>query len=297
MSTLDASRLDTGRLDTGRLDTGKSGIGRIALALGALLLLAGCLVTPGKFTSTLDIRADRSFTFTYKGEVIALDMDKAMQGESTPDLGDDDDDASETPSGLMLPVAFAGAQGASGAQGTTGQGKAGRNAPKGGTEAAPEADFSDMQDDPAKMEAIAAALSKEKGFRVARYLGDHKFEIDYAITGTLDHSFVFPFNIDAQLVFPFIAIELRGDDRIRMKAPGYANESSKSHGAMAGMGGRKSDASAQLDGSFTLTSAAPIISQNQEDGPTTLPDGRQQLRWKVNSLTTEAPMAVIRFGK
>ncbi|MDF0542170.1 hypothetical protein PX699_07435 [Sphingobium sp. H39-3-25] len=286
------SKRGTNGRGTTRLSTG-----RIALALGALLLLAGCLVTPGKFTSTLDIRADRSFTFTYKGEVIALDMDKAMQGESAPDLGEDDD-ATETPSGLMQPVAFAGSQDGSGARGGSGaKGKTGGNAPKGGTEDAAEADFSDMQDDPAKMEAIAAALSKEKGFRVARYLGDHKFEIDYAITGTLDHSFVFPFNIDAQLVFPFIAIELRGDDRIRMKAPGYANESSKSQGAMAGMGSRKSDASAQLDGTFTLTSAAPIISQNQEDGPTTLPDGRQQLRWTVNSLTTEAPMAVIRFGQ
>ncbi|WP_336958156.1 hypothetical protein [Sphingobium aquiterrae] len=276
----------------------KAGIGRIALALGAVLLLAGCLVTPGKFASTLDIRADRSFTFTYKGEVIALDMDKAMKGGDAPDAGPDlgnDAGAKDMPSALMQPIALAGAQESKGGQG--------KPEPKGGSDQAAanapadsDADFSDMQDETTKMNAIATALSKEKGFKLARYLGNHKFEIDYAITGTLDHGFVFPFNIDAQLVFPFIAIELRGDDRIRVKAPGYANEANKSQGAMAGMG-KAPDAAAQLDGIFTLTSAAPIVSQNQEDGARTLPDGRRQIVWKVNNLTTDAPMAVIRFGQ
>jgi hypothetical protein len=46
---------------------------RLALALAAPLLLASCLLSPGRFTSTLDIRKDRSFTFTYVGEVIVND--------------------------------------------------------------------------------------------------------------------------------------------------------------------------------------------------------------------------------
>ena len=37
------------------------------------LLLTGCLLTPGKFQSTLSINADRTFAFAYKGEVIAVD--------------------------------------------------------------------------------------------------------------------------------------------------------------------------------------------------------------------------------
>ena len=55
-------------------------LSRAAGALAALLMLPGCLVTPGSFTSTLDIRADRSFAFAYKGEILASDMDKALGG-------------------------------------------------------------------------------------------------------------------------------------------------------------------------------------------------------------------------
>ena len=46
---------------------------RLALLAAAPLLLVSCLLTPGKFVSTLDIRKDRSFTFTYAGEVIAAE--------------------------------------------------------------------------------------------------------------------------------------------------------------------------------------------------------------------------------
>ena len=56
---------------------------RAAGALAVFLLLSACLVTPGKFVSTLDIRADRSFTFTYKGEVIASDMGPGSQAAQT----------------------------------------------------------------------------------------------------------------------------------------------------------------------------------------------------------------------
>lgn len=46
---------------------------KFAAALGAaamLLVLAGCMVMPGKFTSDLALRRDGTFTFHYKGEKI-----------------------------------------------------------------------------------------------------------------------------------------------------------------------------------------------------------------------------------
>src|SRR5436305_2070124 len=55
----------------------------VAFALAAPLMLASCLFVPGKFESALTIHADRSFTFAYVGEVMAVDlqgfMGKAMQ--------------------------------------------------------------------------------------------------------------------------------------------------------------------------------------------------------------------------
>lgn len=248
---------------------------RISAALGALMLLSGCLVTPGKFESALDIRADRSFTFTYKGEVIAADMDK--MGETPPGTPDPalEGEAMGEDSAYMMKIAQP-------------------LAPR-----AKDAFFAEdgkAEDNRPKLEAIAAALTKEKGFRSAVYRGNNIFDIDYAISGRLTHSFVFPFNSDAKLVFPFIAIELRGDDRVRVKAPGYANMSDKSEGlgSMGAMGSGSEDAAKALDGRFTLTTDAEIVSQNQEDGPVAAGKAKQ-LVWKITPLTSEPPMAVLKF--
>ena len=239
-------------------------LGRLTIALGALLLLSGCLLVPGKFTSSLDIRADRSFTFTYRGEVIAQDTDSMVPSDS-PGGEKSGDDAS------IKPTAFF--------QEDTGA--------TDGASAKP-----DSPETRAKMEALAEALTKEKGFRSVRYLGKGKFDIDYALSGTLTHTFLFPFNTDAEVLVPFIAVELRGDDRVRVKAPGFANGQDKARAPMGG--GNGSDANKFLDGTFTLTTNAEIVSQNQEEGPATIPGGKR-LSWKVTPLTNQAPMAVIKF--
>ena len=50
---------------------------RLIAALAAPLLLTGCLLSPGKFTSSLDLKRDGSFTFTYVGEIVMIDMSTA----------------------------------------------------------------------------------------------------------------------------------------------------------------------------------------------------------------------------
>lgn len=61
---------------------------RIAGALAAPLLLVGCVLTPGKFTSTLRIDADRSFVFAYQGDVHAVDPGSSM-GQDSAGGGDE----------------------------------------------------------------------------------------------------------------------------------------------------------------------------------------------------------------
>jgi hypothetical protein len=51
---------------------------RILFVLAAPLLLASCLL-PGRFTATLDIGRDRSFTFTYVGEAVVIDPSSAVR--------------------------------------------------------------------------------------------------------------------------------------------------------------------------------------------------------------------------
>ena len=55
---------------------------RYLIAILAPLLLVGCILSPGKFTSTMTINADRTFAFTYKGEVIASDPSEAQIGRA-----------------------------------------------------------------------------------------------------------------------------------------------------------------------------------------------------------------------
>lgn len=242
---------------------------RACMVLLSLTMLSACFLTPGKFTSTLDIRADRSFTFTYQGEVIALNMDNLTKGLNSNDVPDKEAPATGKDT-AYIPIA---------------QNK-GVTSPK----AAP---IDKQQDKEAKLIAIAAALSKEKGFRSAKYVGHDKFLIDYAITSRLDHSFLFPFNTDAQAIFPFVAIEVRADGRVRVQAPGFANENGKASPGGMGAPGME-DRSKDLDGTFTLTTDAEIVSQNQEDGAVSIPRGKQ-IVWKVTPLTQVAPMAILRF--
>ena len=239
-------------------------------ALAGLLALSACLVTPGTFESSLDIRADRSFAFAYKGEILASDMGKnGLTGGASPNGDETEGDTDAAPTLLQI--------------------------------AARDEDFSDAVADnkgeEAQMQAIAAALTKEKGFRSARYMGNRKFEIDYAMTGKLTHAFLFPFNIDAQIVLPFVAVELRGDDRLRVKAPGFANGFDKSQGpaGMGGMGGGGAgdEAAKALNGRFTLTTDAEIVSQNREEGVETTPQGKR-IVWTISPLTSDAPAATLR---
>ncbi|MBK5265714.1 MAG: hypothetical protein JJE34_10870 [Alphaproteobacteria bacterium] len=246
---------------------------RTTFTLCMALLLSACLLTPGKFDSTLDIRADRSFTFAYKGEVIALDMAKEMgKGMEKPDTHDEGGDGEKPSDSSFTPIAFAQDDASS-------------------SDSADSADLSDTADRETKMKAMAEALSKEAGYKSVQYVGDSTFLIDYEVHGTLDHSFVYPFNIDAEIVFPFIAIELRGNDMVRVKAPGFANDDKKQ--GMGGMGPPSPSANA-LNGTFTLTTNAEIVSQNNETGAVAAPNGRKIL-WAVTPLTKDEPMAVLKL--
>jgi len=248
-------------------------LSRLALVLLMPFALASCVLTPGKFVSTLRIDADRHFTFTYVGEVVALDIgDDMMKGLGDTPAEDTPDPASGDGTATLQQLAF--------------QDKAESKADD-SKDAASKKAATD-----AKNRTIAATLAKETGYRKVTYLGDGKFSIDYAISGTLDHSFLWPYNVDAEIMFPFIAVELRANNTVRIKAPAFANENSKS--SSMGMPGMDK-ASSQLDGVFKLDTNAEIVSQNNEDGAVTT-GGRKTITWKATPLTKDAPSAVLRLA-
>jgi hypothetical protein len=179
---------------------------RAAALLGAALALSSCILAPGKFTSQLELKADRTFTYSYTGDVIAQDM----------------------PGGMGV--------------GSMGESESSSMSPK--EKAAAEA--RKIADQDRKSRAVADQLKRELGMKEAKYLGNGKFRIDYEISGTLTHSLVFPFNTDAEAIMPFFAIELRRDGTARMKALGYVGQTPASPGMPGMGGGGNSQIDGQF---------------------------------------------------
>jgi len=241
-------------------------LGRWTFAIIAPLFLFGCILTPGKFVSGLTINADRTFTFTYKGEVIAVDPgDEISQGLKDASGEDKDSDVDAAPDSKE-PESKEDTE------------------KKAGVREATEV----------KRQAIADALTKEAGYKSARYVGDGKFLIDYEVSGILNHTFLYPFNSDAEILFPFLTVELRQGGTVRVKAPGFANDSGKA--GPTGMGLKANDIASKLDGTFTLNTDAEIISQNEESGAKQ-EGSRKIISWRATPLTKDAPSATLRFSK
>lgn len=245
----------------------------VALAILAPVLLVGCAFSPGKFVSSLTILADRSFTFSYQGEVVAVDIASEMakgMGDAFKGLGDDDDKKKKTTTAWLRDAAWQEEE----------------SPDKDGESATDDAE--DAAEKEAKFKAIAEALTKEAGYRSVTYKGDGVFMIDYQISGKLTHGFLWPFNVDAEVIFPFVVVELRGPDMVRVKAPAFGDSDAPGKG--------KSDsANAKLDGTFTLITDGELVSQNNEDGAKT-EGNRRTITWKATPLSKDAPMAVVKVA-
>ena len=240
----------------------------LALALAAPMLLIGCAFSPGKFTSTLTILADRSFTYSYQGEVIAVDVAKDM-GDAFKGMGKDDEaDKEKITAALLRDATF----------------QEDEDAPAIEDEEAAK----DDAEKEAKFKAIAEALTKEAGYRSVAYRGDGVFVIDYQISGKLTHNFLWPYNLDAEVIFPFIVLELRGRDAVRVKAPAFGETDSPGEGKSSG-------AKAKLDGTFTLITDGELVSQNNEEGAKA-EGNRRTVTWKATPLSKDAPMAVVKIA-
>jgi hypothetical protein len=228
---------------------------RFAFVAAASLVLASCILSPGKFVSTLHIGKDRAFTFTYVGEVILLDPAAAMQ------------------KGMQEGMAAAGA------------GEEGGNSAAPATPAAPAAETAQSI---AEGKAIAEALSKEVGYRSVEYLGSNRFRVDYAMSGRLDRSFVYPVNLDAKSIIPWIAVEVRTDRTARVKAIAFGDPDE-------GMGSAaKTDTEEkERSGTFTFTTDAELVMQNNEEGMA--PGPGTKVVWKVTPTSKIVPTAVVRF--
>lgn len=281
-----------------------------ALAAGLSVLLAACLISPGKFASTLDIRKDGRFTYTYTGEIYMLGMSKlAEMGKNAKDAPVfepmtcyKDDSMDERPcSKDELAEQKSDWEAEQ-------QSKADKD--KRDSEMA-KAMFGGLDPtDPKAAEEFAARLRRQAGWKSVIYKGDGLYQVDFAISGTLNHDFVYPTMERFPMANAFVTLVRRADGSIRLEAPGFAQGSGggmSSFAQLAAMGaamdkagkdgkdGADSPNLPQLDGTFTFTTDAEVLANNTDEGPQPAPNGKK-LEWKVTQRTTAAPTALVKLA-
>ncbi len=271
----------------------------IVTAATLALALSACLLSPGKFTSDLDIRKSGDFTFRYNGELIFLPLTEKPKSEQKfeaqpcyPDEGFEERDC----------TAQALAE-----QKSNWEEEETRRAEKDKREAESAKAFLGGIDpsDPKSAEELADRLRRQAGWNKVEYRGNGVFDVEYAITSSLNHDFVFPTLERFSMANAFVQISRRSDGTVRIDAPGYGQPSSPM--GMMGMGGMMQSAMAEggsgsgsddkpvMDGHFTIRTDAAILANNTDEGPKADPAG-QRLDWKVSARTSSAPTALLRLS-
>lgn len=282
-----------------------------ALVASLSLLLAGCLISPGKFTSELVLGEAQDFSFSYEGEIFFLALSE-LGAEGMPSETFEPSECYVDATGEVRECTRNEIEG----QRAQWEAEREREAAQAKEQAEQIAAIMGGVDprDPEAAEKIAAMLMRQKGYESVVSKGDGIFDVRYRIEGKLTHDFMFPVIEGFPTVNPFVQILLRDGEIARINAPGYAavNESSPfpamlgGMGALAGLGAmeqsQESDTPAPAmpptaEGSFTII-AAPgmeIRANNTDEGPVETARGKV-LKWQIDARTSASPTALIALG-
>lgn len=287
-----------------------------ALLTGFALVLSGCFMTPGKFTSELAITGPDSFTFTYEGEIFFLGLSKLAQmdagkEEFTPNecYNDETFEPRECSEEELA---------AQRAEWDAGAAERAEQAKKQAQQMAALMGGIDPSD-PKAADELVKILQRQKGWERVVHKGDGVFDVSYKITGTTGHDFLFPLIEGFPATNPFVQVYLRKGGQVRINAPGFAAQNSDTAGlgglmgagsfaGLAAMGAAEEAAKngedpatipgvPQIDGTFTVR-AAPgmrILANNTDEGPVAGTAG-EALVWRISPRTAQAPTALIAAG-
>jgi hypothetical protein len=273
-------------------------------AAALAVLLAGCLVLPGKFGSDLSLRRDGTFSYAYKGEIYLLAL-------AEPDKPAAKDDAKFEPSPcydeetIEEKACTADELAAQKAEWDDAR-KAAADKKKQDAEMMKAMMGGIDPSDPKAGEMFAERLARQAGWNSVVYKGKGVFEVDYAITGRLDHDFAFPTIEKMGSVAPFVTIVRRNDGTVRVEAPGFASNGAGNPmlafmqamgSSMGGTGPAKSDNDKlpKAEGTFTVVTDGEVLANDTDEGPKADPMGKR-LTWNVGALTTAAPTALIKLA-
>jgi len=274
----------------------------------ATLLLSGCFVSPGSFTSAIDLRKDGRFSYAYNGEIYLLGLSKLAELGSKskwlePFKAEScyNDDAEMTVRECTRDEL---------------------DKQKADWEENRRADMERKKRDSEMMKAVlggidpsnpkaaeelADRLRRQAGWKSVVYKGDGLFVVDFAISGRLDYDFQFPTMERFPMANAFVVLNKRADGAVRMDAPAFGQPAQgnpmANMGQLAAMGAaldtKDKDGSAlklpELNGTLVLTTDGSILANNTDEGPAAGTTG-QRLEWKITPRTTAAPTALVRLG-
>lgn len=278
-----------------------------ALLTGFALVLSGCFMTPGKFTSELALTGPDSFTFSYDGEIFFLGFSKLAQMDSASEqfIAADCYDAETYETRDCTPEELAEQR----ANWDAGVADRAAEAKKKADQMAAIMGGIDPSD-PKAAEELVRLLKRQKGWQRVVHKGDGVFDVSYRVTGTLGHDFMFPMIEGFPSTNPFVQAFVRQGGQARINAPGFASQNADSAGmgAMMGMGslaglaalgaGEDDGSSATgipvIDGTFTIRTAPGmrVLANNTDEGTETTAAG-EALTWRITTRTTQAPTALI----
>ncbi|GGB67437.1 hypothetical protein [Blastomonas aquatica] len=303
---------------------------QIAAIAAAMLLLTGCLLTPGKFTANMTVMRNGGFTFAYRGEIHMMGLSQlvamgaAMDNKTgsfipNPCYGDP-----AQIDGAVLKTALL-QDGEDWAEDTFERECTETEIERQKTEwddqvAAKKAEDARMLEmvkgllggiDPSSPDAIEefiVRIKKQKGWRDVVHQGDGLFMIDYTVSGRIDQDFTFPVIEKTQGLSPFVVAAARANGAVRIDAPAFAATGSEGGmgGGMAGLmqimrafGSSSDSEEAKMftslpkpQGSFTIRTDGEILTNNTDDGPVAS-DGMKVLQWTINARRTKTPEALI----
>lgn len=278
-----------------------------AIVTAAALALTACIVAPGKFTSTFDLRNDGRFTFTYDGQIhlLALSRLAEMSAKADEEVFAEapcyDDESFEERPCTEEETAEQRAQWEQQAEARK-------------QEAEREAEQMKLllggidPSDPEAAEELATRLRRQEGWNKVEYRGDGLFEVAFSINSRIGHDFTFPTLERFPISNSFVVANLRQGNSVRIEAPGFApmGGGNPLQGMMTGMATTLAVASAaeeagevpampEMEGTFRIVTDGRILANNTDEGPAPGASG-QVLEWKVNRRTQSPPMALIQLG-
>lgn len=289
------------------------------------LILTGCFLVPGAFTSSLDLRKSGDFTFIYKGEVVFQSPEDMVPGKSSkPESWADMTvicPKDGEPYATTEKVAEAVDAAENAATETSGEAVEDSNRRcKPADIAKAKKDWEEQQavkrrkneedgkqfaamfgfnpTDDASNRKLAAALMRYDGWKSVAYKGNGVFDVDYQLSGKIGHDYIFPIFPQGDILIPFVMI--RGQDKgsVRVRAPALIGGGMKAMYAQARMMGAPAEKDApqstRTRGTFTITTDGEILTNNTQDGPVKAGNGRT-LTWQIDPSSEQIPEALIKL--